>query len=135
MMTKWKGIVLAGGAGTILGLIPPVALGAKAIGAGGRAIKGLMEKGGAGIKTGMGDLTSRVVGGEAMQAGGRLGQMGSRAMQAGGNIGSYAINNIRMQIIKLKDILVTKQLSERARMNVINQLERLINKLPQRIRS
>jgi len=125
---------LAGGAGTLLGLIPPVALGARAIGAGAKALKGLAGKGGAGIKTGaegiktrMGDLAERA-------AGSRAGQMGSRAAQTVGNIGTLSANTIRMKIIELKGILASKQLSERARMNVINQIQRLINKLPQRFR-
>lgn len=130
---------LAGGAGTLLGLIPPVALGARAIGAGAKALKGLAGKGGAGIKTKMGDLASKAIPSEAAReragmALGTVAQIGSRTMEAGVNIGSYAINTIRMQIIKLKGILASKQLSEKARMNVINQLQRLINKLPQRFR-
>jgi len=125
---------LAGGAGTLLGLIPPVALGAKAIGAGGAAFKGLMGKGKAGYTAGREGLKSRTGGLAGRAVGSRAGQMGSRAAQTVGNIGTFSANTIRMKIIKLKEILTTKRLSERARMNVINQIQRLINSLPQRIR-
>ena len=125
---------LAGATGTLLGLIPPVALGAKAIGAGGAAFKGLMGKGKAGYTAGREGLKSRTGGLAGRAAGSRAGQMGSRAAQTVGNIGTFSANTIRMKIIKLKEILTTKRLSERARMNVINQIQRLINSLPQRIR-